>query len=201
MRDTKASSARRFVRTRGFTLVEVLISVALASMVMAGVIECFLLLTRSGVRLYNYSVMQGDSRRMLESFSEDVRMATDVRWNSDTSESSSVTLTVPDNYAANSNTVTYAWDSSTSGATSFCFYRMPGDAASVAAKTILVRDVASCAYHRFDRNPLSPGEADSDSATKCINLTMVIRRTAVTTVDATETSISATYLIRNKPTN
>ena len=94
----------RFPDRRGFTLVEVMVAGTLGSMVLAGVLSSFLMLTRSSQRLYYYNGMEAESRRTLEEFAQDVRMASDSTYNSATS----VTLTVPDNYGTSGNRVTYA---------------------------------------------------------------------------------------------
>jgi prepilin-type N-terminal cleavage/methylation domain-containing protein len=77
---------RRASRNRsGFTLVEVLIASALASILMAAVMSTFLMLGRSGMALANYSEMDGEARRALETFARDVRQADAITWNSATS--------------------------------------------------------------------------------------------------------------------
>src|SRR5689334_17859458 len=123
-------SITRFDRcTRGaraFTLVEVMIGATLGSIVLAGVLSTFLMLARSGANAVAYTTMDTQSRRALEEFSQDIRMASAVTWNS----AYSITLTVPDNYAATSNQVTYTWDNTANvnSTTYRCFYRVPSDA-------------------------------------------------------------------------
>ena len=96
-------------RRGGFTLVEVMIGAVIGTIVLAGVLSSFLMLGRSGANVANYSMMETQSRRALEELSQDLRMANGVIWNSD----QSITLTVPDNYTATSNQVTYAYDNAT----------------------------------------------------------------------------------------
>ena len=182
----------------GFTLVEIMIGSSIGSFVLLGILSAFLTLGRSGARLFNYNVMETESRRALDEFSQDVRMASDVVWNS----SSSITLTVPDNYTSNANQVTYAYDSSTTGATKTSFYRTPSnsDATDVTSKTVLVHNVTSCIYKRYDRSTPAVA-ATTDVSTKRIELALKISITSTTTVAATENAISATYLLRNKLAN
>jgi len=193
-------------RLSGFTLVEVMIGASIGSYVLLGILTMFGFLNRSGARLTYYNAMALESRRALDEFSQDVRMASDVVWNS----SSSITLTVPDNYTTYSNKVTYAYDSATSGTYKRSFYRVPGtpaeDTATPNRRTILARNVTACTYTRRDR---LDNLATSDASTKRLELTLRISTTAVAaaatgvvnTVAATENTISATYLLRNKLAN
>jgi Tfp pilus assembly protein PilW len=190
---------------RAFSLVEVMIAASISSLVLAGVMSTFLMLGRSGANVANYSVMEAQSRRALEEFSQDLRMASNVTWNSATS----ITLTVPNNYTATANKVTYAYDSNTSrtnpSATSF--YRLAGDAAADALlttdtlkrnRTRLISNVVTFSYARFDRinNP-----STLDTTTKRIQLSMTARTTTQTAVGASNIILSASYILRNKYAN
>ena len=184
-------------RGRGFTLVEVLIGTSIGSIVLAGVLTAFTAMVRGGVLLYNYSGMSLEARRTLEEFGQDVRMATAVTWNS----SSSVTLTVPDNYASTANQVTYAHDASTSGAFARTFFRKAGtaaDAATTTGRAILARNVQSCTFHRFDRLDAT---ATNDASTKRLELALEIRTAAPGAVTASQSAISASFVLRNKTAN
>ena len=183
----------RFPDRRGFTLVEVMVAGTLGSMVLAGVLSSFLMLTRSSQRLYYYNGMEAESRRTLEEFAQDVRMASDSTYNSATS----VTLTVPDNYGTSGNRVTYAFGNTTLNAVTYnnCFYRRPGDASSTIAPTILVKNVTDCVFLRYD---VLGGATTLDSATKRIELSLRVSNTRSTLVAATDNIVSATYLLRNK---
>jgi Tfp pilus assembly protein PilW len=162
---------------------------ALGAIVLAGVLSTFLMLGRSGANVANYSMMEMESRRALEELSQDVRMAEAITWNS----AQSITLKVPDNYTSTGNQVTYAYDS-----TSKTFYRMPGIASATNPQTTLVRSVASCAFARFNR--LNAATA-ADVTTKRIQLTLAVRRTSQTVASASNTILSASYILRNKPAN
>lgn len=177
-----------------FTLVEVVIASTIAGIVMAAVMTSFLMLGRSGVNIAAYSRMESQARRSLEEFAQDLRMASAVTWNSSTS----ITLTVPNNYAATGNQVTYAYDSATMGPTAQCFYRRPGGAASTQAKTVLIENVVTFAFSRFDR---LDNIAAQDTSTKRIQVTMTARTQTRTVADATNNILSASYILRNKPVN
>jgi prepilin-type N-terminal cleavage/methylation domain-containing protein len=183
---------------RAFTLVEVMVSATIGSFVLAGILSSFLFLTRTGVRASNYNDMQDQVRRGLEKFSEDVRMASAITWNGNLS----VTLTVPNNYAANGNQVTYAFDTDdvavSSTHTGRCFYYKPGDVSSTASRNILVRNISDFMFYRYDR---LDNQALSNTSTKRLQVTFTARTTGVTLNDSTETAISSSFILRNKPVN
>lgn len=172
-----------------------MIGASLGSIVLAGVLSTFLMLSRSGMSAVNYTTMDTEARRALEEFGQDVRMASNVTWNS----SSSITLTVPNNYTTASpvNQVTYAWDNTTSTSASYrCFYRVPGTAAD--PKTVLVRNVTTFLYTRYNRTNAS---ATTDASTKRIQISMTVTTTAQTVVAATDQLVAASFILRNKPAN
>ncbi len=175
-----------------------MIGSSIGSFILAGVLSAFVMMTRSGQRLYNYNGMEIEGRRALEEFAQDVRMASNITYNSDTS----LTLTVPDNYTGHSNRVTYYYNSATTGATAGSFYRRPGEAVAHTATTpglqILARNVYSCAFNRYDRLGTA---TTSDTSTKRIELSLRMRVTSTAGAAATENALSATYLLRNKTAN
>lgn len=182
---------------RAFTLVEVMIGATIGAGVLAAVLSSFLFLTRTGVRAAQYNDMQAQVRLGLEKFSEDVRMASAITWNGNLS----VTLTVPNNYAP-SNLITYAFDPDepTASATNTgkCFYYKVGDVASTEPRIILVRNIRDFLFYRYDRldNP-----ALTNTSTKRLQVTFTARSTGVTLADSTETAISSSFILRNKPVN
>lgn len=180
-------------RRAAFTLVEVMIATVLGSVILTGVMTAFLMLGRSGQLLYNYNNMAADARRALDEFGQDVRMSSDLVYNG----AASVTLTVPDNYTANANQVTYAFGNVTVGSTSYtnCFYRRPGNSASTAAATVLVRNVTNCAFTRYD---VLGGAVATDTATKRLELSINVSTHNQTVASATDNILSATYVLRNK---
>lgn len=188
------SELRRRYHPAGYTLVEVMSALGLSMMVMVGVLSAFIMLGRSGLNVAHYSVSESEVRRALEEFSQDVRMARQIRWNSATS----ITLTVPDSYAASDHRVTYAFDSSTAGETARSFYRLPGDPASSAARQVFVREISHFQFSRFNRLNKSAG---TDAETKRVQVTLNVRRGGGATVAANTTLVSASYMLRNKAIN
>jgi Tfp pilus assembly protein PilW len=176
---------------KAFTLVEVLIAAALSTFVLAGVLSAFVFMARTGFRSSGYSEMEAEVRRGLDVFAQDTRNATDVRWNS----AQSVTLTV------NGGPVTYAYDATATSPTYRSFYRLAGDAGSGLPRTVLVRQVTTdFAFKRYKLE--QPGVADNtaqnDSETKLLQLTLRATRSSVATTGASQSAISARYLLRNK---
>ncbi|MEI6464046.1 MAG: hypothetical protein WCQ89_04950 [Verrucomicrobiota bacterium] len=156
-------------------------------------LSTFLALGRNSQRLFYYNGMEAESRRTLEEFAQDVRMASDSVYNSSTS----VTLTVPDNYTATANMVTYAYGSATLNGTTYddCFYRRPGTTSSTVDPVILIKNVTQCTFSRFD---VLGNSTTSDTATKRLELTLRVSNTRNTLVASTDNIVSATYLLRNK---
>jgi Tfp pilus assembly protein PilW len=180
------------LRARAFTLVEVMIGASLGSIVLAGVLSTFLMLARSGMSAANYTTMDTQSRRALEEFAQDVRMASNVTWNS----TSSITLTVPENYTASSNQVTYAWDNTTaSSATYHCFYREPASSVNT-GKMIYVRNVTSFTFSGYNRLNVA---TVLNASIKRIQIAMTVTTTANTAVATTDQLVSASFILRNKP--
>src|SRR3954469_20406220 len=114
---TPRIDARR--RCRGFTLIELTMATTIASMVMTGVLSSFVLMGKNGYNAANYSMMEAESRRALETFTREARMANNITWTS----ANSVTLSVVD--GVGTYNVSYAYDPSTAGSTARTFYRQP----------------------------------------------------------------------------
>jgi prepilin-type N-terminal cleavage/methylation domain-containing protein len=176
-------------RCSGFTLVEVIIGSVISTLILTGVMTTFLMLGRSGANVANYSTMEMESRRALEELSQDLRMASNITWNS----AQSITLTIPENYTATGNQVTYAFDG-----TSKEFYVMAGNSGATNPKRALVRSVESCSFARFNRLNIA---TTANTTTKRVQITLVVQRKSQTVASASNTILSASYILRNKPVN
>lgn len=187
------SLSRRRSRRDGFTLVEVMIAATISVVVLAGILTTFLMIGRSGYNAANYSMMEAESRRALEQFTSDARMAINIDWNG----SDSVTLRVVT--SGSNQQVTYTYDSDPLSPTYQCFYRKLGDAASGATPLILVRNVTDFAFRRYKIINGVDYTANNDLETKQIQITLRSIRTGATTVAATNAVLSARVVLRNKP--
>jgi len=186
---SRAAAARR-----SFTLVELMIAVLLSGIVLAGVLTTSVQLMRGGVRLTQYAEMNTQIRRALEHLGVDLQNATAITWNG----ASDITLTVPA-LAGLTRQVTYAWTSATQS-----LFQVPGPDSNVTAgRIILVNGIlafsggaAGVSFARFDRDG---NTAFTDLATKRVQVIMNVVRPVPTAAAATDTAVSAAFLMRNKP--
>jgi len=184
------------VAPRGFTLVEVMVAVTLSGFILAGVLTTNLQLMRSGVRITQYAEMETQIHRGLESLGNDLKIARDIVWNN----ASDITLTIPNSAGATSQ-VTYAWSSTTRN-----FFRVPGaSSATTAGRLFLIQNIppltdgaAGLTFARFDRDG---NAATTNLATKRIQVTMTLRRQVQGTAATSANSVSASFIMRNKPTS
>lgn len=165
-----------------------MVSTGLSTILMSGILSSFVLMGKNSYNAANYSVMEAESRRALATFTAEARMADNITWTS----ANRVTLSVVDN--AGGYVVTYAYDSSTVGATARSFYRQLGAAPAL----ILVRDVNDFAFYRYKVVNGADFTAANDLETKQIQITLRTVRTGATTVDATNAVLSARVVLRNK---
>lgn len=183
-------------RRAAFTLAEVMVAASLATLVLAGVMSAFLFIGRTGFSAGSYSAMEAETRRALDRFANDARMATGIRWHNHRS----ITFTLPT--ATNATTqVTYTYDHLSAGPTARTFYRLPGDPASALPREPLVRGVApDFSFRRFklEQNGVTDNAAVNDLETKLIQVNLRPIRSGLTVVTASQQAVSARYLLRNK---
>src|SRR5688572_29062552 len=100
--------------TAGFTVLEILIAMTISTITLMAVLSSVLMLSKSGANAANYVTMESEARRGLEQFSEDVRMAYNVKWTSSTDITLFATAlkTTSTNYDATKN-IRYYYDSAT----------------------------------------------------------------------------------------
>lgn len=172
-----------------------MVAASLATVVLAGVMSAFLFIGRTGFNASGYSEMSAQTRRALDVFASDARMASGIQWNS----SQSITFSVP--AAGGTTLVTYAYDRTGTGPTAGCFYRLPGGPDSTATRRVLVRQVsATFAFRRYklEQNGVTDRTAANDLETKLIQVDLQASRRTGTVVASTQTALSARYLLRNK---
>jgi Tfp pilus assembly protein PilW len=178
-----------------FTLVEVMIAAALSTLVLAGVLSAFLTISRTSLNSSSYSEMEAETRRSLEIFSQDVRSATDIHWNSN----QSITLTLPGPTSSNV-VMSYAFDNVAQSATAGCFYRVAGNDPTASPRQVLARGVSELSFQRFklERPGAASNQATNDLETKQLQLTIRAGRQGHNTVAANQSALSACYIMRNK---
>ena len=177
---------------RGFTLVEVLISAALGSFVLAAVLAANLHLARSGLRAARYAELEPQVRRGLEALGTDLRSASGLVLNGP----SDLTLTVP-NSNGSTTQFTYAWTSGTAA-----LIRVQGaDSTATTGRIILISGVppaadgtAGVVFERLDRDGAA---TNTDPSTKQIRVRLTAARGVGSGAPATRYA-SAAFMLRNK---
>lgn len=185
----------RLPATPAFTLLEVMIAAALSTLVLAGVMSSFLLITRTSFASNSYSQMEAEARRALEVLGQDARNARDIHWNS--GQSVTLTLSTP----TGDIQTTYAYDATPNSPTLGCFYRVAGDATSVAPREVLARDVAAdftFRRYKLEQPGVPSNAATNDMETKQLQLAMRSVRARATTVATSNAVLSASFILRNK---
>ena len=185
---------RRGLNTRrGFTLTEVIISSTLCLIVVSGILSTMLLFVRNGYQLSSYSDMEQSSRRVLEAFGMDARMAQSATWNN---SSTSISFQVMNGAGTATEAHTYFLDGTD-------FKRTTPD-----GTTVLMSGVTSftmSGYRISDGSrifdPANPSGVQwviASNDTKQVQLTMVAARTRSTVANSTQKIISARFNLRNK---
>jgi Tfp pilus assembly protein PilW len=176
----------RRARAAGFTLVEIMVGSTLAAFILAGVLTVVLFLGRSGANVRNYSDMESQARKALETFAEDVRQASAITWTSE------VQFTIVVNTAG----ITYAYNSGTG-----LFTR-----ADASGTRTLISGISAGTFVFRSFNitgaelPLATAanRTAASSSTKQIQISLEAQRTNTTVVTATNAVLSARFILRNK---
>ena len=162
-----------------------MIGASLGAFILAGVLSTFLFMGRSGANVQNYNDMESQARKALELFAQDTRQASGVTWGSD---SNSVTLTV------SGASVAYTYDPSAR-----TFYRR--DSTSTRALVTGITTFAFTAYNISGSSvPISTAaeRTAANGTTKQLQISLEAARNSQTVVAATNTVLSARFVLRNK---
>jgi Tfp pilus assembly protein PilW len=172
-------------------MVELMISAGLASFILAGVLSSFLFIGRSGANIQNYNDMESQARKCLEIFAEDVRQANTITWASATT----LSLTVPNPSGTGTITVDYAYNS-----TSRIFVRRDPTGTRTLLTGITTFDFKAYTITGAEITNFSDAAARTvaNNTTKQLQLSVSTSRTNRTVVDATNTVLSARFILRNK---
>lgn len=209
------TSSTRSTKTpvRGFTLVEVLIAFALASILLTGIMTTFLMMGRTGQLAENYTELEVEARKALETFSRDAREANGVvdgTWGNST-----VTFAIPDSSINRTATSYYAKYTFDDVAKTFSRQVLDTSMNTVGNATVLVTNVQHI-YNGSTPNPYfryfkyigattgytsgyQGNYASYTDEVKQIELNFIAQRNASTTVaTATDKVLSARFILRNK---
>jgi len=162
-----------------------MIGATISSFILAGVLSSFLFLARSGANLQNYTAMESEARKSLEQFAQDTRQASSITWNTSTS----VTLIV------GSANVTYAYTSSSGQ------FTRATTVTGVTTTTTLLTGITSFTYGAYDINGTAvslTSLTDAAKITKQLQISLQATRVSNTVVGATNTVLSARFILRNK---
>jgi len=171
-------------RVRGMTLVEVMVSATIGAFVLTAIITTFLFMGRSGTNVQHYSDMENQARKALEMFAEDVRQASVIVWTSNqnvllTVNGSGIRYSYASNILTRTNTTSGVATNLVTGISSFEFkaYNITGTELALVTATNLT---------------------DAGKQTKQLQISLEARRQSTTVVAATNTVLSARFILRNK---
>jgi len=181
-----------------FTIVELIVAMALSSLVMAGVLSTYLHIARTGYRTSDYTEMEAQSRRALEVFARDVRSANSIVWNSTTR----ITLTVP---TSTVDTQTYVYRFNTDAGTFSRTCTSAGTPPEILISGIEPSSIGLRGY-KLTTDPVTkyPNPVDMSNLTqasvdtKQLQLTLHLSRERTTLARTTGNVISARFILRNK---
>jgi Tfp pilus assembly protein PilW len=201
-------------RTAGFTLVEIMIGSTISAFILAGILSTFLFMGRSGANVQNYSDMESQARKALEIFAEDSRQAAAITWVSGNQIRFTIntvnyhTYTYANGATANTGTLTRVVSVISGGAVVSTMTLLTGIVNPVART---VSNGATCTpfFRGYNLNgveftaiqyasPTATELATASSGTKQIQISMEATRTSRTVVSATNTVLSARFILRNK---
>jgi hypothetical protein len=165
-----------------------MISATLGALLLAAVFAAFLFMGRSGANLQNYADMEAQGRRAIETFAQDVRMAKNAEWKS----ARSLTLTVITSAGADQER-TYTYDPVAS-----TFTRI-----TPTGTTILLTGISEFVFtaYQIDTTAIdltTTALADASKVTKQVQISLSTVRSTRTVADATNSVISARFILRNK---
>ncbi|WP_162025767.1 MULTISPECIES: PilW family protein [unclassified Lentimonas] len=174
-------------KTRGFTLVEIMVTLTVFSMVMASLMATFLVFSKGMVSLGNYGAMSSSSRQTLEHFSRDVHATQSLQ----VATANEFECVLP--AEAGGYTINYKYDPNTSD-----FTRKKYSSGGTLLKTdVLFEDVETFEmifYNRSDVDVTGDTSILNEAKTVQINAKLVKNVISQTNSDYI---ISARFLMRN----
>jgi Tfp pilus assembly protein PilW len=176
------------------SLMEMLVAIGLCGIVMTIVGALFVLGFRSFAGLGNYAMLSGQSRLALDLISEEVRAATEVLAANTNLPVKSLTLT----NSVDATATTFTWDSSTGVLTSDKTWALTG---TELFRTNLMGcdDWGFCMFLRSPKNNWAFYPTVNPALCKQLSMSWTCSRTIVGQKINTESSVSAEFVLRNKP--
>jgi prepilin-type N-terminal cleavage/methylation domain-containing protein len=178
-------------RRSGFTLVELMIGSTLGAFILAAVLSTFLFMGRSGANVQNYNDMESQARKALEIFAQDTRQASGVVW----TDANTVSLTV------GTLTVTYQYNPT---AQRFARREVVTATGVVNSTRVLVTGITTFTFSAYNISgssvPISTAteRTAANGTTKQLQISLEAARNSTTVVAATNTVLSARFVLRNK---
>lgn len=184
-----ALDRRRDSNRRAFSLVELLVATTLGAIIMGAILSSFLFMARAGLSLQYYSDLETQARNAIETFAQDVRIASDVTWNSQ----NSITLTTA--ASSGGGQVTYIYNPANG-----TFTRQQISPA-VGPVLTLISGISTFEFTAYSiaTNPVDlTNLVAAGNNTKQIQISLRAERTHATLNTATNKVISARFILRNK---
>ena len=175
-------------KIRGFTLMEIVVSIGIFSMVMASMIPTFIVFTKGMASLGNYANMSMSSRNALEHFSRDVHTAETLL----VATAYEITVVLPSD--AGSFVINYEYDAD---AGSFTRKKYAEDGVTLLTTRVLFSDVSELNivfYNRLDVDVTDEATILTETKTIQLNAKLVKK---VINQNTTDYIISARFLMRN----
>lgn len=170
-----------------------MIASTLSVVVMGGILSTSLMITRSGYRVEQYTDMENESRKSLEQFGQDVRMAQTVTW----IDANNLTLVLPTSATGTGTlSISYTYDP-----VARTFSRAIGGQTAVLLTGI---DECTLMGYKINGDPTHTSStptiswATISNSTKQLQLSVSSRRTQTANIQTAQKVISARFIMRNK---
>ena len=192
------SSAHRKLarkRVRGMTLVEIMVSTALATIVLTMVMILYMFGMRSFGSMGNYAEMDGQSRQSLDRMMREIRSSSMVVGIQNSGSTKWIKLASLPPASDTPVTNLFTWDSNTG--------KLLWDKTGEATKTILTGcDIWNVSM--FQRTPQTNGgwkftETSNQTICKLVNMSWNCSRTNIIKKFNSESMVTAQIVLRNKP--
>jgi prepilin-type N-terminal cleavage/methylation domain-containing protein len=175
----------------GFTLVELIVSVALSAIVITSMVSTFVAFASGSKSVFAYADMSQQSRKALEQYSRDIRAAEDVT----VAEEQRLVIVYPNDSFYSGQSVEYTYDPAFE-----IFSRIEREqGGGLVSNSIQLDGVKNFVFHYFD--PLGQSLAYNTQSLllsiKSVQIDAKMER-AISRVDVSDYIISARFMMRNR---